>query len=937
MSKFVNLFVSGMVSGAIYSLIASSLVLCYSASGIFNLAFGGIAFGTAFLYYELHVGLHWPIAAAFIVSVFVVAPLFGWLLDRVVFRHLVGKSDSTKIVATVGLMVAIPAFLRWLVERLVNVAHFEIPLGNDVFTVPGIGPSPKKVWTLPTGATIDSNQVVVFIVAAIAAVGLWFLVKRTRTGLRMRAVVDRPDLATLRGVDRRRLSTVIWMLSTMVAGCAGVIALPILNNLDENAYVFVTFVAIAAAVIGGLRSIPLAFAGGLMLGVLQNLVAGYATFARSISGFNSAVPFVVLILALMVWSRDRARTAGVASEDEPAPDYLADLPRWRRYAPWIGATALFAIYVAFLADDFSLGLAGRGLVLGVIFLSFVIVTGEGGMVSLAQASFVTCAGLAAGLAIDRGASFPVALVLGVAAALALGIVVALPAIRLGGLPLALATLGLAFLGERVLFAWDPFRNGQLGWTVPRPTIGPLDLGNARTFALCMLVFVGLIAFLVRNLQHSASGRSIIAIRSAEPAARMSGLSPVATKLRVFALSAALAGLGGVLLASYNGSVTDRTTPAFVGLVWLATMVLWGIRRPGGAIVAGLVTAWLPQWLSGGIHWPAWVPTWLDWNGTESIYLAPLLFGMGAVWLASNPDGMLAASAMRRYDRRLQRREARRIEVEESAPDHDAARRERELIELGVIRAVPAPEVTPEGTVALTVERAYGGYDELEVIHGVDLELRRGAITVMLGANGAGKSTLCSMVAGLVPVAGGRILLDGVDVTTVPGHRRARMGVVLAPESRGVFPSLTVDENLKIWLADHDEVTAAYDRFPALGTRRSLAAGQLSGGEQQMLTLAPVLIRPPAVLIVDEPTLGLAPLVVGQVLEHISELRSMDVAVLLVEEKARDVLDVAQEVALLELGHISWAGPRAQVDEDRLAHMYLDTGEAERGSGLSSPK
>jgi ABC-type branched-subunit amino acid transport system ATPase component len=165
-------------------------------------------------------------------------------------------------------------------------------------------------------------------------------------------------------------------------------------------------------------------------------------------------------------------------------------------------------------------------------------------------------------------------------------------------------------------------------------------------------------------------------------------------------------------------------------------------------------------------------------------------------------------------------------------------------------------------------------------------------------------------------------MEGADASAWPAYRRARAGVLVAPESRGVFPGLTVDENLVLRLstvAARDEV---YERFPQLSERRELAAGSLSGGEQQMLALAPVLVSPPPVVVADEPTLGLAPRVVAEVMQVFVELRDRGTAILLVEEKARDVLEIADEVAFLDLGHIVWAGPRRDIDDERLVATYL---------------
>ena len=157
--------------------------------------------------------------------------------------------------------------------------------------------------------------------------------------------------------------------------------------------------------------------------------------------------------------------------------------------------------------------------------------------------------------------------------------------------------------------------------------------------------------------------------------------------------------------------------------------------------------------------------------------------------------------------------------------------------------------------------------------------------------------------------------------------RARNGVLVTPESRGIFPGLSVEENLMLRLPKAEDREQAYERFPILAERRRLLSGSLSGGEQQMLALGPVLVNPPQVLVADEPTLGLAPLVVTELMHVFEELRERGVAILLVEEKARDVLEIADRVAFLELGHMVWFGPRSEIDDERLVATYLgsDTG------------
>jgi ABC-type branched-subunit amino acid transport system ATPase component/branched-subunit amino acid ABC-type transport system permease component len=936
MTEFLQLAIAGAAAGAIYSLIASGLVLSYTATGIFNLSYGAVAFVSALLYYELNTGLGWPIVPAFLFVLLIFCPLLGLLLDWAVFRHLARAPDAAKIMATVGLLVALPALARYILEGGISTFDWGLPDAKLVPQVPGIFRSPPSTSYLWFDVTLDSNRITVFVTAAIVAVLLWLLLRHTKLGLQMRAVVDRPQLAGMRGIDDRRTSAAAWIIGTMLAGVAGVIGAPVLNNLTPEQFNVVMFIAISAAVLGGLRSVPLAFAGGLLLGMLESLVRRYAEFADDIQGFGSSVPFVLLFVGLLVMSRDRSRRGGSVASEPPPIDWASDLPAWRRAIPWAAAVVLFTIWVFFIVDEFWLGLLTGGLAYSVVFMSFVVVTGQGGMVSLAQAAFVTMAGLVSGLCMVKWdwPWLPAALA-GMLVAMVLGALVALPALRLGGLPLALATLALGFVGDLVLFKWNWLRNGPSGWVVARPKFGPIDLNDTRSMTVTLMIIVALLTWLVFNLQRSASGRTIIAVRNSEPAASTSGLSIVRTKLGIFTVSAAIAGFGGVLVATYNKGMTDISFPTGAGLVWLATVVLFGIRKPQAAILAGLSFSTTSAIFNNGWHF-AFTPSFLHWDGlgsSTSTYVSAILFGLGAVQLAREPDGVLALTAAQNRHRRDKRRakrgehidlvEPEAISAKADVPDALHAATAAPIVETSM-RAIDLTDAT------LALDDVRSGYGLVEVLHGVSLPVRAGAITVLLGPNGAGKSTTCATVAGTIRPTSGTIRYLGQDVSALRSHQRARRGIVLAPESRGIFPGLTVRENLQMWLPGAEEREAVYERFPILGQRQGQAAGNLSGGEQQILTLAPLLVHPPQVLVADEPSLGLAPLIIEQILGLFVELRANGCALLLVEEKARDVLAIADTVAFLSLGRVTWVGPRSEVDEHRVAEAYL--GASLAGSG-----
>jgi ABC-type branched-subunit amino acid transport system ATPase component/branched-subunit amino acid ABC-type transport system permease component len=940
--KFLSLTVSGAVTGTIFSLIAAGLVLSYSATGIFNFSYGAVAFMCAFIFYQLNTTAHWPIVPAAAMVILVVAPLLGLLLDVAVFRPLARATESAKIMATVGLLIALPALTTWINDQLVNTFSVSIPTSAELKQVQlpaGVGPTPKINWKLPFDIPFDSNQLAVFVAAAVVAVLLWLLMRHTPLGLQMRAVVDRADLARTRGINERTTSRYAWVIGMMLAGIAGVVGAPVIGSLNSDSYVVIVFVAAAAAVLGGLRSIPLAFVGGMLLGAIENLVAGYVHV--DISGINSAVPFVVLLVGLLLMARDRRRRGGSAAEEVPPPDYLADLPLWRRALPWTCALVFLVVYILFLANDYWVSVVATGLTLSIVFLSFVVITGLGGMVSLAQATFVLTAGLTTGVLYNRyGWAFLPALLVGVGATIVLSSVVALPALRLGGLPLALATLALAFLGDQVLFQWNWLRNADSGWTIPRPSIGPFDMNppHDRTFAIFLLILVGVVALVIHNLKRSAWGRAIAATRSSDIAANTSGVSVLRVKLGIFAVSAGIAALGGVMYSSVQGNINNQTATVVTGLLWLATVVLFGIRRPAAAILAGIVSAASPVILQSGFHM-SYLPSALSWNGTTSAEIPAILFGLGAVQLARNPDGVISITSAQNYARRMKRKAKRAaalgvpesaiaavVHEEDVAVTAETERQRRALMSEGVVAGAGdavSPDVVPDDDAVLVLRGVHSGYEAVEVLHGIDLVVRAGEITALLGANGSGKTTLCSTISGLVPVRAGSISVQGREVAALPPYQRARRGILVAPESRGIFPGLTVEENLMLRLpeAERDQV---YERFPVLRERRRLASGSLSGGEQQMLALAPVLVDPPSIVVADEPTLGLAPRVVAQVMSVFEELRDRGTAILLVEEKARNVLEVAEHVAFLDLGHVVWSGPRRDIDDERLVATYLGT-------------
>jgi len=210
-----------------------------------------------------------------------------------------------------------------------------------------------------------------------------------------------------------------------------------------------------------------------------------------------------------------------------------------------------------------------------------------------------------------------------------------------------------------------------------------------------------------------------------------------------------------------------------------------------------------------------------------------------------------------------------------------------------------------------------------VVRGVSLSVAPGEVTVLLGANGAGKSTLLDGISGVVPASGGRVLLDGVDITRSSRRCRVRSRLAYVQQGRTVFPSLTVEENFLV-AAARDRLDPAFELFPELGARRSVPAELLSGGEQQMLVLGRAVLRRPRILMIDELSLGLAPAVIDRMLRAVKQMAGNGIGLLLVEQFAERALDAGDNAVVMARGEVVLRGTASQIKKqpDRLRRAYL---------------
>ncbi len=478
-------------------------------------------------------------------------------------------------------------------------------------------------------------------------------------------------------------------------------------------------------------------------------------------------------------------------------------------------------------------------------------------------------------------------------------------------------------------------HGSFGYSFRPPTFDPFgihkfDFSKSSELVCALLIMFGILTLLVYNLQRSASGRAMLAVRSSSVAAQASGISPARAQVALFALSAGIAGFGGAMYGLTSFSITKESVPPVIGLIWIAVAVTFGVRRPGGALLAGL------SYTAAPVMWKqiasfSWMPHFVPPLITSS-YFTAILFGLGAINLAKNPDGILAMVG----SDRLEKRRAKQHEARIAAAESGAARRRGDGGRAGGAGGRGAGDGrrhrsgTPGVEPAILLEDGEGG---LRRRRGAARGERRGGARPGRRAAGSERSRQEHVVRGRRGHGAGALAVGcSSRARTCRRCRRSAAsarGSCSCPKRAASFPGSPWRRTSRCSCATPPCAQKTYERFPILGERRKQVAGLLSGGEQQMLSLAPALADPPVVLVADEPTLGLAPLAAAVVIDALRELRELGTAILLVEEKASEVMKVADIIAFMELGRVVWMGPREEADAERLAAAYLGTGTGKR--------
>ncbi|HVB91876.1 MAG TPA: hypothetical protein VND70_07225 [Acidimicrobiales bacterium] len=644
MAQFFGFAFPGIPYGCSYAIVAVSLVLTYQATGVFNFAFGAQAFASAFVFTVLTQNHGWPGFPAFLVSVVVMGPAVGFVFDRLLFRRIPNSNNTAKLVCSLSLLVGIPELLPVIFgQQKLDATATIFPFFN-----------PNVVYFTLMGTPVNGIYLSTISVTVVVLVALTALLRYTPLGLQMRGAVESRRLVQLDGVNANGVVALAWVVSSFMAGLAGVLLAPVFGAFTADNFAALTVTAIAAAACALLRSMPIAAGVSVLIGVATTVLQGYLP-PNSIlnAAVVPALPFVVIVGALLFLPGMRNLESSrdpLATIDPPPPPTAARarapiVDRIIRTLWWVLLAGFCISMLTWIPVTWE-GVFNYGLALSTVLLSVTLITGMAGQLSLCQGTFAgVSAFTAAQVANHLGLNMLVGGLVGAALAAAVAILLALLSLRLRGLGLALMTLAAALLFDSTFFSSVSITAGVEGISLQARWLGTdafFKFDGHALFVLCISVLTVcvLIVLLVRK---GTVGRNLAAMRGSETAAAGLGINLTRQRIMVFALSGAIAGLGGVLVTVQQQLASPSDWNYQYSLVFVVLVVTTSVSTVEGAIQAGIgfaVTLQILTYLPARFGGPS---------------LTIVLFAFGALTYASHPEGVLEYQKRRStlwFERRL---------------------------------------------------------------------------------------------------------------------------------------------------------------------------------------------------------------------------------------------------------------------------------------------
>ncbi len=925
---------NGLVQGMVYGLLAMTIVLIYRSSKVINFAVGAMGLIGSGLLVLLNVRFGVPYWVSLAIAL--AAGLFyGVVIELAVVRRLFQAPRVILLVATIGISQLSQAIL---------IAYPEIK-GRAPYPLPVDG-----LWEIGD-LRIKSSQLTVVIVTPLIAIALGWFLNRTLIGRVIRASATNPDLARLRGVNPKKVSTVVWG----IAGGVGTVSMMLVGGVDGSAanlsHLGPTTLlrALVAALIARFTSFRMA----LLIGVVIGLAEGIVRFNfLDTPGLIDALLLLAVIAAVATVVRERESGIFVFNPKVDAMPERLQAIWWVRHLNRIAmliplGLAIALPFVFTRASQHVLYASIAGFT--ICALSLTVLTGWAGQLSLGQMSFAGVGALLAaafsrGMTIDwsigtsqfiyiRFEPFPYAwsIVVAMLITAVLAAAIGSGALRISGLLLAVSTFAFAVAAASYLYRLQMLSDGNGTFVLfRRGSIFGLDLDNNRTFYFVVLAALALVLAVLGRLRRSSVGRVTLAVRDNDVSAAAYTIRPTVVKLRSFALSGAIAALGGALLAgvAQRMSFGDGRFLVEGSLMLVAMIVIGGMGSLGGAVIGAIWVVGLPAIAPGNELVPLL---------TSSIGLLVLLlyFPGGLVHVLHRVRGAI----YRRLERRLP-------PVQKAAVDAPAsAKIERESTE-----EHPVPLRTHD------VEVSFGG---LKANDGISIEVRANEVVGLIGTNGAGKTTLMNAIGGFV-ASSGQVELLGEEVSRKAPAQRARLGLGRSFQAAALFPELTVRESVLVALEARGRTgmietmvfsprTAARARvrrsesaelvdFLGLGRYADKPISDLSTGTRRIVELAGLLALGARVLCLDEPTAGIAQREAEAMAPLLLEIRKeLQASMLIIEHDMPLIMGMSDRVYCLELGKVIAEGDPGSVRNDpKVIASYLGMDErAIQRSGKAS--
>lgn len=938
----VGVLAQGLVLGSLASLTSMGLILVYRSIRVINFAQAALGGMAAALSILLVTGAHWNYWLAIVVGI-AAAVVTGILVDLLIQWRFAASPRLIVTVVTIGLAQIIGFLtleLPHLFGNLSSFALFKTPFSVHFHLNPYV---------------VTGDWLVAIAVVPIALIGLWWFFVKTDTGVAIRGAADSQERAQLLGIPVRRLTRITWMVAAGLSGVGAILAQPITGaNLGVTVSIGEEMlVPLAAFVLAGMESLPLAVVWSLVIGVIQWAVI----WNYNASVYSEVVLLALIVVGLFLRRPSETRVTGGDFGGYVAVREVARLPEaiGRLAIVRFGRAGILAIVVALAALlplIFSQTTVNDGIyvmVYVVIAVSMVILSGWGGLLSLGQFAMVGLgACVTAALVVSAGLPFLFALVVAGVAGAALALVLGLPALRLPGLSLAVVTLAFAVVASDYFlspqfFHWFPIQ-------VPPSIVAKrFDLGSLDTLYEACLILALVAAVIAHNLRTSRSGRSILSVRDNSRAASAYGISPLRSKLLAFGISGFLAGLAGALYVEVLGSIQANSFTSDLSINVFIMVVIGGLGSITGGVIGAVYLEVVGTALSS--NWQL-----LATGAGVLLVLIVLPEGLGSVIFRVRDR--LAAMIAERHDlsasgeplgqsgqaatvaagatggSALAQTAALRLEALESLETQSGS---------AAVGGAPPDAGPPGGRAAVVaVANIDAAYGRAQVLFEVGMGVAQREVVALLGTNGAGKTTVLRTISGLMRPRSGRVSFLGQDITDLSTIDRVQTGLITVLGGRAVFPSLTVEENLRMATytarrhhKDPEFAAAATERvmtlFPVLRERAHQRAGLLSGGEQQMLALGQSLLCRPKLLLIDELSLGLAPTVVADLLEVIRALAASGVTVLVVEQSVNIATAISSRAIFMERGRVRFSGPTPDLSQQPqlLRSVFLRAAERAR--------